>query len=71
MMNVIRTFDSVESLGERFDGEVFKDISDESLYVYHKIENQWYQYRWVSGRREVVLVGQVSGELPLVVQVYP
>lgn len=70
-MRVIRTFDSVAHLGERFGGEVFKDISGEALYVYHKSDNAWYHYRWVPGRREIVLVGQVNGELPLVAQVYP
>lgn len=70
-MKVIRTFDTVADLGERFGGEVFKDISGEALYVYNKVDNTWYHYRWVSGRREIVLVGQASGELPLVVQVYP
>ncbi|MCC6169612.1 MAG: hypothetical protein IT329_20500 [Caldilineaceae bacterium] len=70
-MKVIRTFDSVANLAERFGDEVFQDISSEALYVYHKTDNSWYQYRWVSGRREIVLVGRHSGELPLVVQVYP
>jgi hypothetical protein len=70
-MKVIKTFDSVESLGERFAGEVFKDISNEALYVYNRTDNQWYQYRWVSGRREITLVGPTTGELPLVIQVYP
>ncbi|RIK55866.1 MAG: hypothetical protein DCC57_04500 [Chloroflexi bacterium] len=70
-MKVIRTFDSVGDLAERFGGEVFQEIAGEALYVYHKTDNHWYHYRWVSGRREIVLVGQHSGELPLVVQVYP
>jgi hypothetical protein len=68
---VIKTFDSVEALGERFASEVFKDISDEALYVYSRSDNQWYQYRWAPGRREITLVGPSSGELPLVIQVYP
>lgn len=70
-MRVIKTFDSLDSLGERFGGEVFQEISSENLFVYNKTDNNWYQYRWASGRREIMLVGQVSGELPLVVQVYP
>lgn len=70
-MRVIKTFDSVESLGDRFESEVFQDISNEMLYVYNKVENQWYQYRWASGRREVMLIGKASSELPLVIQVYP
>jgi len=70
-VRVIRTFDSVESLGDRFESEVFQDISTEMLYVYLKSENQWYQYRWAPGRREIALVGQSSSELPIVIQVYP
>jgi hypothetical protein len=70
-MKVIKTFDTLASLGDRFGGEVFKDISGESLYVYSRGENSWYHYRWLSGRREITLVGPHLGELPLVVQVYP
>lgn len=70
-MRVIKTFDSIESLGERFGSEVFQEVSTEMLYVYHKGENQWYQYRWAPGRREITLMGKASGELPLVLQVYP
>jgi hypothetical protein len=68
---VIKAFDSVESLGKRFDSEVFQDISDETLYVYHRADNAWYRYRWTSGRREIRFVEQNAGELPIVVQVYP
>jgi hypothetical protein len=46
-MGVIKTFDSLESMGERFGGEVFQDISDEVLYVFNKVDNEWYQYRWM------------------------
>jgi hypothetical protein len=70
-MKVIKTFDSVEALGERFGGEVYQDISSEDLYVYNKTDNGWYHYRWASGRREITLMGPTSSELPLVVQVYP
>lgn len=70
-MRVIKTFDSLDSLGERFGGEVFQEISSENLYVYNKTDNNWYHYRWVSGRREIMLVGLAPGELPLVIQVYP
>ena len=70
-VRVIKTFDSVESLGDRFESEVFQDISSEMLYVYHKPENQWYQYRWAPGRREITLMGKSSSELPIVIQVYP
>ena len=70
-MRVIKTFDSVEALGDRFESEVFQEISSEMLYVYHKGQNQWYQYRWAPGRREITLMGQCSGELPIVLQVYP
>ena len=70
-MRVIITFDSVESLGDRFESEVFQDISTEMLYVYHKAENQWYQYRYAPGRREITLIGKASSDLPIVLQVYP
>ncbi len=69
--NVIKTFDSLASLGERFGAEVFQDISNEMLYVYSTIENQWYQYRWAPGRLEITLIGKASSELPIVTQVYP
>lgn len=68
---VIKTFDSLEALGSRFDSEVFQDISDESLYVYHRTDNAWYRYRWTSGKREIRLVEQCASALPIVVQVYP
>jgi hypothetical protein len=69
--NVIKTFDSLESLGDRFDSEVFQDVSNEMLYVYNKIENQWYQYRYAPGRLEISLIGKANSELPIVTQVYP
>jgi len=68
---VIKTFDSVEALGRRFDSEVFQDISDETLYVYNRTDNAWYRYRWTSGKREVRLLEQCASALPIVVQVYP
>ena len=70
-MRVIKTFDSLESMGARVGGEVFQDISDEVLYVHNRVDNEWYQYRWATGRREIMLVGKTTGELPLVIQVYP
>jgi hypothetical protein len=70
-MRVIKTFDTIESLGDRFGGEVWQEISGENLFVYNKIDNTWYQYRWASGRREIMLVGKTSSHLPLVIQVYP
>jgi hypothetical protein len=71
MQRVIKTFDSVESLGDRFASEVFQDVSNEMLYVYDKVDNQWYQYRWAPGRREITLIGKSSSDLPIVIQVYP
>jgi hypothetical protein len=70
-MRVIKTFDSIGSLGDRFESEVFQDISTEMLYVYDKVENQWYQYRWAPGRREITLIGKTGSDLPIVIQVYP
>jgi hypothetical protein len=71
MKKVIKAFDSIDALGERFESEVFQDVSDESLYVYSRADNAWYRYRWTSGRREIRFVEQLTGELPIVVQVYP
>lgn len=71
VVRVIKTFDTVAALGDRFGGEVFQDVSSDQLYVYHKGDNQWYQYRWSPGRREITLTGQVNSDLPIVVQVYP
>ena len=67
----IKTFDSVEALGERFDSEVFKDVSADTLYVYDRLHNHWCRYRWTAGKREIAFDGEVSGELPLVTQVWP
>ena len=71
MQRVIKTFDSVESRGDRFASDVFQDVSNEMLYVYDKVDNQWYQYRWAPGRREITLIGKSSSDLPIVIQVYP
>lgn len=71
MEKIIKTFDSVELLGERFESEVFQDVSDDSLFVYRRADNTWYRYRWTSGKREIRFVEETSGELPIVVQVYP
>ena len=71
MQRVIKTIDSVETLGDRFASEVFQDVSNEMLYVYDKVDNQWYQYRWAPGRREITLIGKSSSDLPIVIQVYP
>ena len=71
MNKVIKTFESVEMLGERFESEVFQDISDESLFVYRRADNTWYRYRWTSGKREIRFAEEITGELPIVVQVYP
>lgn len=70
-MRVIKTFDSIDSLAERFGGEVFQEIAGENLYVYNRTDNNWYQYRWATGRREIMLVGQTTSDLPLVIQAYP
>ncbi len=71
MTGVIKAFDSVEALGRRFDSEVFRDISDGTLFVYDRMHNTWYQYRWTPGHREIRFVEALQGELPIVTQVYP
>ena len=67
----IKGFDSLQSLSEWYDGEVFQDISSDQLYVYDRSHNRWLHYKWSSGRREIMFVQQVSGDLPLVTHVYP
>jgi hypothetical protein len=67
----IKGFDSLQSLSEWYDGEVFQDISSDQLYVYDRRHNRWLHYKWSSGRREIMYVQQVNGDLPLVTQVYP
>lgn len=67
----IKTFESVEALGEWFDTEVFRSISDDSLLVQDKREHRWYRYRWTRGQREVKFVEELAGDLPLVTQIYP
>ena len=68
---VLKAFDDLASLAEAFDGTVFRDITDDTLYVYDKRHNQWHQYRWAPGRKEIAYIGPSSGELPLVMQVFP
>ena len=68
---IVKSFDSLESLGDWYDSEVFQDISSEELYVHDRRHNRWCSYRWTSGRREIMFVDEVSGDLPLVMQVYP
>lgn len=68
---VIKSFDTLEALGSRFDSEVFRDIGDGTLFVYDRTRNVWYRYRWAPGNREIRYVGVLNGELPIVTQVYP
>ena len=68
---IVKGFDSLQSLGEWYDTEVYQDISNEMLYAHDRVRNVWYRYRWTSGRREIVFDAEVSGDLPIVTQVYP
>jgi hypothetical protein len=68
---VIKSFDSVEALGKRFDSEVFRDIDDGSMCVYDRMHNRWVRYRWTQGQRELRYVGEILGGLGIVTQVYP
>ncbi len=67
----IKTFDSLQALAEWYDSEVFRDTLDDSLLVHNATEHVWYRYQWSPGHREIAFVDEHSGELPLVVQVYP
>ncbi len=68
---IVKGFDSLQSLGEWYDTEVFQDISGEELYAHDRVRNVWYCYRWTSGRREIVFVKEANEDLPLFTQVYP
>ncbi len=71
MNKVIKTFDNVELLGNSFQSEVFQDVTDDDLFVFRKVDNLWYRYKWTSGKREIRFAEEISGELPIVVQIYP
>ena len=68
----IKTFDTLQDLGEHFDSEIYRDIMNDSLLVQDVTNNIWYRYSWTPGKREIkfreTLLG---GELPIMVQVYP
>lgn len=69
---IIKTFDDLASLSERYDSIVFQDINDDTLLVQDRVNNTWYRYRWARGRREINFLEELSGsELPLMTQVYP
>ena len=68
---VLKAFDDLPALAAAFDGVVFRDIADDTLYVYDKTHNQWHHYRWAPGKREIVHLGPVEGDVPLITQVYP
>lgn len=68
---IVKGFDSLQSLGDWYDTEVYQDISSEMLYVHDRVRNAWYRYRWTSGRREIVFDEEATDELPIFTQVYP
>jgi hypothetical protein len=67
----IKTFESVEALGEWFGSEVFRAVADDTLFVYDKRDNRWVRYAWTRGQREIQFVEEYTGALPIVTQVYP
>lgn len=67
----VKGFDSVADLGDAFDTEVFRAVSDDMLFVFDRGKNAWHRYRWTRGKREIRFVDTHQGELPLVTQVYP
>lgn len=71
MAGPVKTFHSVQALGEWYNNEVFRAIHDDSLLVRDDRAHCWYRYRWSRGQREVKFVARHEGELPIVVQVYP
>jgi hypothetical protein len=69
---VIKSFDSLQALSEKFESEVFKDIVDGTFYVYDRVTNLWYRYRFAPGRQEINYLHSIRGEqLPIVTQAYP
>jgi len=67
----IKTFDSLADLSEYFDSNVFRDIMDDSLLVQDEMNNVWHRYAWTHGQREIKFRGTLTGELPIMVQIYP
>lgn len=67
----IKAFDSVEALGDWFQNEVFRAVSDDTLFVYDKRRNAWFRYRWTRGKREIRFVEEYTDALPIVTQIYP
>ena len=67
----IQTFDSLYDLSEHFDSPVFEDITDDSLLVHEQMQSIWHRYRWTHGKREIRYQETFSGELPIMVQIYP
>lgn len=67
----IKVFESVDTLGAHFNGEVFRSVEDDTLFVFDKRHNAWLRYRWTRGKREVRFVEEFEGGLPLVTQIYP
>ena len=65
-MRVIKTFDSLQSMGAQFGGEVFQDISDEVLYVYNRVDNEWYQYSWTQSTNRVGSHGALAAQFSFV-----
>lgn len=67
----IKGFDSVAALGGYYDGEVFRAIADDTLFVYDRGQNVWLRYRWTQSRREVRFVETFRDPLPIVTQIFP
>ena len=71
-MMAIKTFDTLQDLGEHFAREVYRDIVNDSLLVQDVTNNIWHRYAWTPGKREIKFCETLlGGELPIMVQVYP
>ncbi len=67
----VRSFHSLKALATHFDGHVYGDSLDDSLLVNDVLNSCWHRYAWTHGKREIKFVETITGELPLIVQIYP
>lgn len=67
----VLSFHSLKALAEQFDGVVYEDSLDNSLLVHDVLNSRWHRYAWTHGRREIKFVETLTGDLPIVVQIYP
>ncbi len=67
----VLSFHSLHALANRFDGIVYEDSLDNSLLVNDVLNSCWHRYAWTHGKREIKFVETITGDLPIIVQIYP